>query len=228
MSLFVSIAQEAETKTSLIEVPNSKFTLDVHYGFGYRTAKIHSSLSGAEYDLAKQSKKGSSFAIEAGYILHDGLSLGITYSRFASSPSVSYYILSDDDGNPITGTLSAPNRITFVGPNANYRYIVLNNRAELRAGIGMGVLTFSGSTNLASVNLGKIKGSAFGMDLSSSFHYMITPRISIGARVGMLLGTLTKYKQTVVGQGTETVKLKGEEKESLSRLDISGGLRFYL
>ena len=78
------------------------------------------------------------------------------------------------------------------------------------------------------VNLGKIKGSAFGMVVSGSFQYMITKRISIGVRVGILLGTLTKYKKTIPGLGTETVKLSDDEKESLGRLDISGGSRFYL
>lgn len=228
IGLLVSTAQETDESATSIEIPNSKFTVDVHYGFGYRTAKISPSLEGIEYEFAKQSKKGSNLVIEAGYLLHDGLSLGLTFSQFTSKPSVPNFIMPDYYGNPFTGTMRATDRTSFIGPNANYRSTALNNRAELRAGIGMGVLTYKNSTSFDSVHLFKLQGSTFGMDLSGSFHYMINRSISIGARLGFLMGTLSKYKRTISGQSTETIKLEDEDKESLNRLDISGGIRFYL
>ena len=89
-------------------------------------------------------------------------------------------------------------------------------------------MSINNEGNFASIDIAEQTGSTFGMDFSGCFNYMIASKISVGARLGVMLGTLGKIKQTIPGLGTETIKLSDDDKESLSRLDISIGLRFYL
>ncbi len=212
----------AQTNSSLntnemnnLVVPNSKFTIDVYYGFGYRTAKIDASLSGDIYNLVKDLKSGDNITLEAGYMFHDGLSVGLTYDRFSASASnISY---------------KGSNSISYLGINGNYRLFLFQNRAELRFGTGLGWMGFESDVADKLTNDLTSTGNTLGVDISSSLQYMISKSIALGARFGFASGVLSKFKVTNNKNGTTTtVTLEGDDKESLANLSVSAGIRIYL
>jgi hypothetical protein len=82
---FTCLAQEAPQTQE-----RSKFSISAGAGFGFRTAKVSSSLEGQVYKDEKSMLSGISFFIAPRYQLNNSYSIGVTYRQFSASKSSNY------------------------------------------------------------------------------------------------------------------------------------------
>lgn len=216
-------AQETESKTI-----NSKFSFDLSYGFGFRLGKLVDNASSAEKSLYDKTKKGGNIYLELSYKINDESSIGLAFNQFSGKGSIksqNIIIGGNDFGN---GSWDNYTRISFLGPKYNYQATTPNGKGELMAGVGLGALMYYADDDINVSNGGsaQTKGSTIGFITTASYHHFIGKGIAIGARIGYIGGALSKAKVTSGGTTTE-VKLKDDQKESLSQIYLNAGLRVY-
>ena len=214
-------AQDMESNT-----PTSKFFFDTNYGYAIRTAKTADDLGQVEMHMIKKIKKGGNLHLEAVYKINDESSISLVFNRFGFKGEINNVTLDIDGIGERSGTWTNRGNISFIGPKYNYQVITPNQKGELMAGLGFGLLSYNAENLINSSVFSEQKGGTFGFITTVSYFHFIGKNIAIGARIGYLAGTLSKIKTTVSGNTTE-VKLDDDEKESLSQVNFNAGLTMY-
>ena len=192
-------------------------------GYAYRLAKLAGDTPPILKDYANGLKSGYSFGLDAVYFLKPSWGLGLKYSRFGSSGSMSNMNITYDDGTGANGNISDDVAINFVGPSYVSKYSTRNPDHTFFGGLSLGYLGYSDKAVLVDQSL-KITGATFGAALDLGYDYAISKYITLGAQASLTGGSLSKVTVDY-GYTTETRTLEEEQRENLSRLDIGVGLR---
>jgi outer membrane autotransporter protein len=132
--------------------------------------------------------------------------------------------LIDDQGNIIaTGTLSDDITTQFVAPFLSLRF---NNKAYTGAflmGLSMGYIGYKNKAEL--VYPMELNGSTFGLSLEMGYDIKLSDNLFLGFQASFLMGALSKMTMEDTN-GSQTIEFEEGEYESMSRLDLSVGLRF--
>ena len=217
---FTCLAQEAPQTQE-----RSKFSISAGAGFGFRTAKVSSSLEGQVYIDEKSMLSGISFFIAPRYQLNNSYSIGVTYRQFSASKSSNY----PQNFKTIKLDANQKRNIYYIGPSLHYHDI--QDYAELNMFMSMGYIGYFGEIEIEINNevyrTTKLTGANLGLEIGIEYLWRIAPDFYAGASLGYTLGTLSEIKQKTESE-TQTIKLGGDEREGLQFLNLSPLIRLYL
>ena len=203
-----------------------RFRFAVKGGYSYRIAKVSNDVPADFKSYIKELKSGYHFGGDFGYYWSENLGMGVKYSAFKASNQASNIYVIDKSGNRTTGAMSDDITIQFAGPVFYAKQVSPNQKTIFCVDFAIGYLGYQ-NNSMVTVNKLDITGSTVGLATDFSIDQMLSKSMSIGVSLASVQGVLTKY--TVKnGTSTQTINLEKDKRESLSRIDFSLGLKWYI
>ncbi len=211
---FYAKAQET-AKTPVLNI--QRFRIALNGGFSQMTAKTSPEIAAEDRDYVAALKSGYHYGLDATYFLKSW-GLGLKFSQFRSSNSG----MGTFEGSRVS--VSDQFNIAFVGPSVSGKKTSANSVHTFLFGLGMGYLGYRNNSTMEGIPF-KITGSTFGAAIDVAYDIKVAKWLALGAQLSMVGGSLGQIK--VEGMGvSETKKLGDDQRENLSRLDVSLGARF--
>lgn len=224
IAAFASNAQTIITSDTTVTSNCPSWRFSVQGGYAYRVGRVDKSQDAVLVDHLKKLKHGVTYGADATWFFMESLGVGLKYNSLnvgnSEQVTVTY-----DDGTQKSGLLEEKIRITFFGPIASYRVLSRDMRSAFFMNVGLGYMEYKDCAVLIDPFI--IKGGTMGYLYEIGYDLSITDRISLGAMMSFVSGTLTGYK-TNQGESWNTVDLESDSYESLNHLNLSIGLRINL
>lgn len=225
LNLSKSIATEGIVyKNQISSEDFSKWRIGINGGLSYLLAKISNEVPLDSRNYIKGLKSGYHFSADAGYFWKEGVGLGVKYSNFKSS-NQDEMILRDNGMVVYAGSVSDNITTQFIGPVYYNRYYTKNRKTVFLTGLSLGYLDYNNKGKLAEEFV--IKGGTIGLGFDLGADFSIGKNLSLGFGLAYVAGTLKKLQRRD-GSFTQTINLEKGNYESMSRLDLSAGLRYTL
>ena len=175
-------------------------------------------------DYYRKLKLGEQAGASAYYFINPSYGVGLDYSWFTTNSSAMGYLDPGDGWTKYYGQIKEKMYTNFVGASG-FQKVPINEKWNLCGKFSLGMAFYRDEARIVNVPR-LITGSAFAVRLEYGFAYSLTRNISVNASVSYLLSTLDKV-QIDDGTSLTEVKLEGESKENISRLNLSTGLQFH-
>lgn len=212
-------------KKSLLS-PSKRFRIDVQGGFSYVTASTSSSAPAFLKSYLEELKSGAHWSASLAVFLNENLGLGMRYSGFYTSNVFNgqVYVTNTVTKQTRIGGLSDDITINFIGPEFSIRSYTANNKFCFLFGLAVGYLDYKNNSMV--IDEYTFTGNTVGYGIRAGIDYVFDKNIGIGIAVSTCNGSLSSM---VRDDGTIKEKLvfRTGEYENVSRIDVSGGLRFY-
>ncbi|NLR68156.1 porin family protein [Chitinophaga varians] len=222
--LFMMSALAFGVKAQDKDVP--RFRIAVNGGYSYRIGKVPSSFSGDARDYMKKLKSGFNVGADVQYYFNDEWGVGVKYLRFQASGSGVVAAESPSDGYMRTNVADNIG-ITFYGATFCGRVYTKSDYSQaFLIGASLGYMRYRDNGQVAAYPV-TIKGGALGSGLDVGYDIRIARKLYAGAQFSYLAGTVGRVTIERAGM-TETRELKDDQRENLSHLSLSAGLRFHL
>lgn len=202
-----------------------RFRIVVNGGYSYRVGKLPSGFSGETRDYMKKLKSGFNIGADVQYYFNDSWGIGLKYLRFQSSGSAVIPVETPD--GRVRAATSDNIGISFYGPTFLGRvYTTKDNSQAFIIGASLGYMRYKDNGKVAAYPV-VITGGTVGSGVDVGYDIRIARKLYAGAQISYFAGSLSKY---TIEQGNQTTTrdLKDDERENLSHLSISAGLRFHL
>ena len=202
-----------------------RLRIDVSGGYGYRFGEVSDNLPNDVEEYAKELKNGAVFSINAGYFIKENWGLGMYFSQFYSDNSATFR----DAESGATVSTSDDITLTLIAPQFLYRTISSNGKHNFITTFSLGYLDYKNESTFESTDI-NFEGGSLGIAAGLNYDFMLSKNIAIGAGFKVIAGSISEFKVSANGQ-SQTVKVEefsGEERENLSHLVLSAGLKFYL
>jgi hypothetical protein len=215
--------------TSLLGGNPLKLLVTANFGASFRLEKA----KGDEDIKATQRDLNSGYSFDLGlyFRVNSTSAVGFKFNRFRSTGSITRPIPEEQN---VRLTTDIEDLIYFYGPS----FILDNSNSstphELHAEIAIGPMLFrenvlySGSENGRKIviqsPLDKLffKGSSFGLTTGVGYKYRVSPKFSFGPQLNFAFGTISSLKREYANE-KDTVKLTGDDKIDLTRIDLALG-----
>ncbi len=210
-------AQEVNEKVT----KKQNIFLDISGGFGGRLGKTKGS-NNLEKRHAQNLKTGFSYDVSLYIRLAEDKNsfIGLKYNSFQKRSVMNGVYVTAPNGQEGYGEFSDDIAISYYG--LSYLYSKENSKGAFNFDFGLGYVNYCDKA--VYLNDYKIKGGTLGFYTSGSYYFKVTDYIMLGPKIGVLLGSLSSIKVDGAGFHDE-IELDGNEKESLSRIDLSFGAR---
>ncbi len=195
--------------------PYRKSRLALDFGLSFRTAKIYDGIPTSLREYTKQLKSGFTYGANFTGFFNENNGIGFKYSLHSSK---------NEMGTLVYGTMNTLKdhiKITYIAPFYSYRVLNPANNNAWFFNTGLGYLAYKDDYQVATTS-STIKGSTLGLNLDLGYDFMLSPGFAMGFQISYVVGTLTKYED-----GRSTIELDEDDYESLNRIDITFGIRFY-
>lgn len=224
IAVFPSNAQNIVTSDTTVTSDFPSWRFSAQGGYAYRVGKIDKSQDAVVVDHIKNLKHGITYGADATWFFMESLGVGLKYNslKVCSSEQVT---VTYDDGTQTSGLLEDNINIWFFGPMASYRVLSRNMRNAFFMNVGLGYMEYKDRTVLIDPFI--IKGGTIGSLYEFGYDVGLTDKISLGAMLSFVSGTLTGY-QTNQGGSWNTVYLESDSYESLNHISLSIGIRINL
>jgi hypothetical protein len=199
------------------------FRLAINGGWSYRTAKLADNIP---YDLTqyvKDLKSGYHYGLDLSYYFTEQFGLGFKYCNYRSKNEINDVYVTLSEGTKQYGKMSDDISIQFIGPYYSTRLLNANKKNSLIMNFSIGYMGYKDKAVLISDYT--IKGNSLGLSMDIGYDIGLTKNFALGFQFSYLIGTLSKYEY-FEGTYKETIELEKNNYESLSRFDLSIGLRF--
>lgn len=218
----ISFQANAQDEREMVNL-SPKFRIALGGGYSRRLAKTANNVPAQFKNYASQLKNGYNLDAQASYFFNNKWSIGVKYNTFGASNSIANVSSQNANGNQRTGSIADDIKIDFIGLSTASRYISVSGKHILLFTAAFG---YMGYKNDAVVfDKFQITGSTFGSAVDIGYDYQIVKNIYLGAQASFIGGVLNTQTSNINGTET-TVKLPDDQKEGLSRLDLSAGIRF--
>ncbi|SDE18169.1 hypothetical protein [Niabella drilacis] len=189
------------------EDPFPKFQIAASGGYAFRLGK-----KPASSDYYKDISRGSVLDGGLYYYFSRQSGMGIRYSEFSSFGS----------GNLITGQFARSDiKIRFIGPVYQSRLISRSEKFHFLTGLSLGYMSYRDNA-VFDQGSAAIKGGTFGTMVELGSDLRIVRGLFAGLKFSLYGGSLS----SITRQG-QTVQLDDKQRESLSRIEGTVGLRYY-
>lgn len=231
--LFISMIFLASVPTYAQSIVTSDTTVTANFpswrfsangGYAYRIGKVDNSQDAVLVNHIKKLKQGVTYGADATWFFMESLGVGLKYNSLnignSEQVTVTY-----DNGTQESGLLEDKINIWFFGPIASYRVMSRNMRNAFFMNVGLGYMGYKDRAVLIDPFI--IKGSTIGYLYEIGYDQSLTDKISLGAMLSFVSGTLTGYQRNQ-GGSWNTVNLESDSYESLNHINLSIGLRINL
>lgn len=189
------------------------FVLAGNIGYGYRTPKVDSRLTGTDKEIAKDTKSGMTWDASAKYYFNDKYGVGGMFSLFTSSSDV-------------LAPIKTTNKITFVGPAFLVRGGFGENKWILDCSLGLGYIGYELSAKYMG-QYEKYTGASVGMLADLGLEHRFHENFGIAFNLTSTVGVLSEMTFNENGNKT-TIKFDDDTLEGLHNVRLSIGLRYYI
>ncbi len=200
-----------------------RFRMAVQGGLAFRLGSLSDNIEPALRDHAKNLKSGYSWGFDGHYLLNEYIGVGVKYTMFGSTHEEKNITVEFPD-NTIGYGIDETIYTRFVGPSVLSRVLTANGKNAWVSGIALGQLFYRSETTLGGRNF-IAEQATFGMSLDFGYDIYLSEKWSLGIATNLFFGSLTEVDLTG-NDVSETLEL--DERESLSRIDFSVGLRWLL
>jgi len=203
-----------------------KFRLALQGGWSYQLAKVSDNSSAFAKSYENDLKQGYHFGGDITYYKSDNIGFGLKYLNFNAHNSADNVIVTNTNTGQVSiGKIEDNITVQFIGPALYTRLYSANRQVMFSTSLSLGYLGYR--DNATVIENYVITGSTIGMVLNLGVDFMVDKDFAVGLGLSYIMGTLTQIDIND-GNVTKTVTLSSDEYESLSRLDISVGLRLNL
>ena len=212
--------------TSIVEVPPPyKFRLAVHGGYGYRFGRIPKSVSADEAQYLKGLKHGPYFGADASWFFKPDLGAGVRVSNLRGVSSA-YVELTYENGTRKKGKLMDSVDILFVGPQLTARRISKTGNGCFFITACLGYMRYMDSQKIVDTNQ-RMVGNTVGYGFDIGYDLRLAQWLWLGAQIS---GLTSSIRAVTVDDGTkkQNIILDSDEKESLTHISVSAGIRICL
>lgn len=201
-----------------------KWSFKVCGGASYILSRVSNRVPQELRNQIKELKSGMHLGFEIHHFFKKNIGIGLMYKEFNSSHydrNVMIPLL--EDNSTFYGIENNIN-ISFVGPSLIYQFFSPTEKSILYSTISLGSLNFTNDELIGDLNF---KGSqdTLGMDFGLGYDVFIDKNIALELGVNLLIGGFNELDIEVGGE-TESIDLP--EREDLSRVELSLGLRWLL
>jgi len=197
----------------------SKFRLAFSGGYSYLLGKTPEGIDNTYRDYLKKFRSGFNLGLDLGYYFNKQYGIGLKYSYFntkASAPNIPFI---DDQGNLVRMSISENRSDNYIGPAFLMRFSDKTNENAFIAGISFGYFAYNNKLKIGGVPL-KAKGSTLGMVVDVGYDFGLSDSFSLGFMLSFKLGSISKLTFDD-GFQSQTIDLPKDQRESMSRIDIS-------
>ncbi len=187
-------------------------------------AKIPDNTSSFMKEYMKNLKSGYHLGADLNYFISEQYGIGLKYNYFNSKNHLDNVYFEYDDGSIETGMIEDKIAINFFGTSFTSRVLSADKKSAFITTVALGYLSYKNEAIIVNENL-IISGSAFGTVFDLGYDFGISDEMALGLQLSFTLGTLTKLEFDYGGY-TETIELETGNYQSLTRVDLSIGLRF--
>ncbi len=184
-------------------------------------------LSGADRDASdffkqyvRQVNAGWHGKIEADYYLPNNIGFGLVYDRYMTSGFEPNVIFINQAQDTIVGELSDKIHINYLGPQVSFNIDTKKEGYTAFIAGGPGIMFYK--DRLKRVDPFVATGTAIGVHLSAGLDFVLSDNITMGFELSGTFGALNSY-DLKSDSGVETIN----EKEDISRINISVGIRYF-
>ncbi|MDD5570867.1 MAG: hypothetical protein PHD97_06885 [Bacteroidales bacterium] len=203
-----------------------KVKISAYGGWSYMTGTLSSDIPDDFRQYYKELKSGYHFGGEAGYFISEAIGLGIKYANFRTSNIMSNIYVKDTITGAIrTGILKNDITVQYFGPSLYVRFYSKNKMVAFTSNYSMGYLYYK--NDVVVVDRYTLISGTVGMIYDFGVDFMLDRNLAFGLGFSYVMGTLNEYK-TNNGSSVQTIKLKNNELESISRIDLSMGIKLNL
>lgn len=210
---------------TLVYYPIRTYRAYVNAGVSYVTAKTLSTDDKVLDKHLDELKLGYHYELGLNYYGDKKIGFGIKHSHFESENKINEYLYVDTVLGDKVGERSNRIRTNYYALSFESRTSFFNNNMELLLGVAAGYVHYRNDAMLLSPM--KITGGTIGIQYEFGVDYRITRKIAVGIDIHLLQATMRKYTYEINGTSI-TRKLDSDKYENISRIDVSGGLRYYI
>lgn len=221
--LIITQSANAQRYGGYRDEDQSKFRIGVHGGWSYRTAPISKDASADLRTYLKGLKSGYNYGANAVFFFNNAIGAGIEYSGFRVQNESTVSAIDTTTFKVVNGVIKDDITVTFIGPSISSRYILgANDNIHIVGTASIGYLSYKDDAMF--FDSYTVKAGTVGALVKFSFDFAIAQSVFLGAEIGYLGGSLSKFNYEDA-TGSKTIELEEGHAENVSRLDFSGGLR---
>ena len=214
-------ALPAQTVRAYDDLP--RFRISLQGGWSRRLAKVADVGDADLKEYIKGLKSGFHLGVDGAFFFTENYGAGLKYAYFRTSNEIDNVTVTTTTGESKTGLMQDKINIHYFAPEFWTRYSFADDKLILLAGASIGYLRYIDNGVL--VDPLTITGSTVGVGFDIGLDYMITPHFGIGANLGLIGGSIGTMKYND-GTGEREVSLNDNQRENLTRLDVSAGIRW--
>jgi hypothetical protein len=205
-------------------VKKSSVYLDIHAGPAFRLGKADPNQEASLQDYSEKLRTGFQFDVSLYFAVkpESNHMIGFKYNSFNKKAGIRGGVFIDNNGNYVSGETTDNITLTFYG--AGYMYANHeDNNSEWSVEGALGYMTYRNRAKVGAEY--DAQGSTIGAFLGAAYHFKIVKGVYFGPKISLLVRSINKIQIN----GPENIEeLNLEKPESMSRIDISVGLRFKL
>ena len=199
-----------------------KYRIALNGGLSYLTAKTSSSVPDALRDHAKQLKSGYNWGANLHFLTSEYFGFGLKYNTFYSSNVENKNLTLP--GNTVLYGIKDVNYIHFIGPSVLFKFVSSNGKNAWVSSMSIGYMGYKQERQTRNRNF-TYTAATLGLNLDFGYDIYLSKKLSLGLMVSFAAGSLGEVDLEENGI-SQTIEL--DERENLSRIDFSAGLRWAL
>ena len=200
-----------------------KYRIALNGGLSYLTAKTSSSVPDALRDHAKQLKSGYNWGANLHFLTSEYFGFGLKYNTFYSS-NVENNVSQTLPNNTVLYGIKDVNYIHFIGPSVLFKFVSSNGKNAWVSSASIGYMGYKQERQTRNRN-STYTAATLGGNLDFGYDIYLSKKLSLGLMVSFAAGSLGEVDLEENGI-SQTIEL--DERENLSRIDFSAGLRWAL
>jgi len=221
---FFSKSEVPIDKIKNVEGNYQKLRIGIYGGWSYMTAKVSSKVPSAFQQYVKDLKSGYHLGGDFSYFTSENIGFGIKYSIFRTGNELdNIYAVDTVTGQVRTGKLKDDITIQYFGPTICTRISSANKKTHFISDFSLGYLSYK--NNATVIDNFTLTSGTLGLMWDLGVDFPIDKNLSLGLFFAYKLGTLNQYNYNDSKQ-SKTIKLDKDNLESISRIDLSVGLRW--
>ena len=201
---------------------HQKVRFGIYGGWGFRIARINENVPYLLQDHVRKLKSGHQIGGDFHYFFSENLGLGARYSYFRSGNQVANATFVDRNGQSRSGTLKEDVTIQYFGPSLSVSYGSSARQPRFFTDFSLGYLSFQDKVSVLTDF--RFTGGTLGTVLSLGLDVPVAEDLALTCMLTYKAGVITQatYRDN---RGSQKVKFEKENHESLTRIDVSFGLR---
>lgn len=194
------------------------FIFNTSFGPSFRLGKADKGFNAEQAKYMKDLKSGFSYDFSFYYTENGRNCFGLKFNKFRSSGGIDGQYVTAPNGKQGYSYVSDDINIIFIGPSYMLTRKIMDGKLNFQVDVAVGYMGYLDKSFI--FNNYTIKGSTFGVATGFGMNYNICKEFSVGPKVSLLGGSLTKVDIRGNNGYELSYKYPKDKYESLWRIDL--------